>query len=66
MRRRQRFPVMLSAKERRALQTLAGEDGLSGSAVVRRLIRREARQRGLWPLVTNGGVDQAREQKRVV
>ena len=47
--RRQRFPVMLSMEERRALQILACEEGLSGSAVVRRLIRREAQQRGLWP-----------------
>jgi len=52
--RRRRFPVVLSAKERRALQTLAREDGLSGAAVIRRLIRQEARQRGVWPPVANG------------
>ncbi len=46
--RRQRFPVMLSPKERQALQTLAGEEGLSSSAIVRRLIHQEARKRGLW------------------
>jgi len=46
--KRQRFPVMLSPKERQALQALAGEEGLSGSAIVRRLIHQEARKRGLW------------------
>lgn len=53
--KRQRFPVMLSTRERRALLNLADEDGLSSSAVVRRLIRREARQCGLWPLAETGG-----------
>jgi hypothetical protein len=52
--RRQRFPVMLSAEERRALLALAREDGLSGSAVVRRLICQEARRRGLWPTDASG------------
>ncbi len=47
--KRQRFPVMLSTRERQALLNLADEDGLSAAAVVRRLIRREARQCGLWP-----------------
>lgn len=46
--RRRRFPVMLSLGERQALQALAKADGLSGSAVVRRLVRHEARKRGLW------------------
>jgi len=45
---------MLSAKERRALLALAREDGLSGSAVVRRLICQEARRRGLWPTDASG------------
>lgn len=47
--KRRRFPVMLSTEERQALLMLAGEDGLSGAAVVRRLVRCAARQRGLWP-----------------
>ena len=45
--RRKRFPVLLSARERRALKALAQEDGLSGSAVIRRLVRQEAGRRGL-------------------
>jgi hypothetical protein len=60
--RRRRFPVVLSAKERRALQALASEDGLSCAAVVRRLIRREARQRGLWPSEAEGSGGQAQQQ----
>jgi len=40
---------MLSTKERQTLQVLSRQDGLSGSAMVRSLIRREARQRGLLP-----------------
>jgi len=35
-------------------QALAREDGLSSAAVIRRLIRQEARQRGVWPPVANG------------
>jgi len=50
--RRKRFPVMLSENERQALQNLARTEGLSGSAVVRRMIRREARDQGLWPAAT--------------
>ena len=48
--KRQRFPVMLSWSERRALQELARvEGGLSCAALVRRLIRREAERKGFWP-----------------
>lgn len=52
--KRKRFPVMLSESERQALQKLAETEGLSGSAVVRRMIRREARDQGLWPTPTSG------------
>jgi len=60
--RRQRFPVVLSAKERRALRALASEDGLSGAAVIRRLIRQEAQQRGVWSSVANGSVGRTQEE----
>lgn len=62
--RRRRFPVMLSAQERRALQALAVEEGLSSSAVVRRLIHHEARRRCLWPPATRVGVDQEPKPER--
>ena len=52
--RRKRFPVMLSESERQALQNLARTEGLSGSAVVRRMIRRAARDQGLWPAPASG------------
>ena len=61
--RRKRFPVMLSARERRALEALAREDGLSGAAVVRRLIRRKARQRDLWPPADIGDAAQVQKQE---
>ena len=48
--RRQRFPVMLAVKERKALEALAYHEGLSKAAIIRRLLRLEARKRGLWPL----------------
>jgi len=59
--RRQRFPVMLSAQERRALQALAGQEGLSSSALVRRLIHHEAQRRSLWPLTNTVSVAQERK-----
>ena len=49
MNKSQRFGLVLSPAEKRALARLAEDDGgLSKAATVRRLIRREARQRGLW------------------
>ena len=62
--RRKRFPVMLSAEERRALQALAKEDGLSGAATVRRLIRQEARRLGLLPPADADAADQAQKLKQ--
>ncbi|MBN1815429.1 MAG: hypothetical protein JXA14_26590 [Anaerolineae bacterium] len=47
MRRDQRFPVVLSKGEKAVLQRLAEAERLSSAAVVRRLIWREAQQRGL-------------------
>ena len=49
MRRDRRFPVVLSKRERQALQQLAQAEALSAAAVLRRLIIREAKRRGLWP-----------------
>lgn len=49
MRRDRRFPVVLSTRERQALQQIAQAEALSAAAVMRRLTIREARKRGLWP-----------------
>jgi hypothetical protein len=50
MEKTERFGLALSPAEKHALARLAeAEGGLSQAATVRRLIRREARQRGLWP-----------------
>lgn len=47
MKRDQRFPVVLSESERQILDRLANEENLSASAIIRRLIIREAKVRGL-------------------
>ena len=48
--RTKRFGLILSAREQEALRRLAEAEGdLSGSAIIRRLIRREARQVERWP-----------------
>jgi hypothetical protein len=49
VRRDRRFPVVLSRCERQALQQIAHDEALSAAAVLRRLIIREAKRRGLWP-----------------
>jgi hypothetical protein len=49
VRRDRRFPVVLSKRERQALRQLAQAEALSGAAVLRRLIIREAKRQGLWP-----------------
>ena len=56
MRRDRRFPVVLSKRERQALQQLAQAEALSAAAVLRRLIIREAKRRGLWPRVRGEAV----------
>lgn len=49
MKRSIRFGVLLNNAERQALARLAEtEGGLSQGAMVRNLIRKEARERGLW------------------
>jgi hypothetical protein len=53
--RRVRFSVVLSWKERTALDLLARRDGLSRGAVVRWLVRQAARDQGLWPGSAGGG-----------
>jgi RNA polymerase-interacting CarD/CdnL/TRCF family regulator len=49
MKRQQRFPIVMSEAERRVLDKLANDEMLSAASVVRRLIIREAKERGLWP-----------------
>jgi hypothetical protein len=49
MKRDQRFPVVMSESERQALDELAKDEALPAASVVRRLIIREAKERGLWP-----------------
>ena len=69
MKRDRRFPVVLSKRERQALQQIAQDEALSAAAVMRRFIIHEARRRGLWPAVKAEGVllaesndtDQSRE-----
>ena len=50
MKRDRRFPVVLSKVERVMLHRLAQREHIPAAAVVRRLIWREARERGLWPV----------------
>jgi hypothetical protein len=50
--RSERFGLILSEHEKEALARLAEADGgLSAAALVRRLVRQEAKRRGLWPPV---------------
>ena len=50
MERSERFGLVLSMQEKIALAQLAQiEGGLSQAAELRRLIRRAAKDRGLWP-----------------
>ena len=71
MRRDRRFSVVLSRRERQALQQIAQDEALSAAAVMRRFIIHEARRRGLWPAIKAEGVlsltestnsDQSREE----
>jgi hypothetical protein len=53
MDRTERFALKLCRAEKVALARLAeDEGGLSQAAMLRHLLRREARARGLWPPVT--------------
>jgi hypothetical protein len=49
MRRDQRFSVVMSKTERAMLQRLAQHEHIPAAAVVRRLVWREAEERGLLP-----------------
>jgi hypothetical protein len=51
VKRDRRFPVVLSQRERQALQQIAQDEALSAAAVMRRFIIHEARRRGLWPAI---------------
>lgn len=48
MRRDERFSVTLSKAERQALEALAQDDASSRTSVVRRLLIKEAKRRGIW------------------
>jgi len=57
MKRDKRFDCVLSLAERKALEKLAEHwGGLSLSATARILIRRAAREEGLWPPKTSSKV----------
>jgi len=58
----ERFIFALTPTERAALVALARQDGVSQSGTMRRLLRREARERGLWPV--KGGVNSGYEEQR--
>jgi hypothetical protein len=71
VRRDRRFPVVLSKRERQALQQIAQDEALSAAAVLRRFIIHEARRRGPWPAIKAEGrlsvpkstdTDQSREE----
>jgi len=65
MERSIRFGLLLSSVEKQALARLAeAEGGLSQGAMVRNLIRREARQRGLWPPACAASTAQRREPQQ--
>ena len=65
MKRKIRFGLLLSLDEKRALVKLAGyEGGLSKGAWIRNLIRREARERGLWPPSITSDVSQTQGEKQ--
>jgi hypothetical protein len=62
MRREKDFRVTMTKTEKTALERLAEVEGLSQAAVVRRLLRVEARERGIWPAAasTPGAADRRR------
>ena len=47
--------MVLSKRERQALQQIAQDEALSAAAVLRRLIIREAKRQGVWPRVRGEG-----------
>ena len=60
MSRQLRFGLVLTLDEKCALERLSeAEGGLSQAATVRRLIRKEARRCGLWPVQKAEGYGEA-------
>ncbi len=58
----ERFGLVLTERERSALREIAAADGVdTQAAVLRRLIRQEARRRGMWP---EGGQPQPSQEVR--
>lgn len=49
MERRARITILMLPAHRAAIERIAEADGEPMSVVLRRLIRREAKVRGLWP-----------------
>lgn len=50
MQKSERLGLVLTPAEKTVVQRLAeAEGGLSQAALVRRLIRKEAREKGMWP-----------------
>jgi hypothetical protein len=47
--REEAFRLVMNQSERVALQQLAETEGLSQAAIVRRLVRVEAKRTGVWP-----------------
>jgi hypothetical protein len=63
--RSERFGMVLTPDEKHALNKLAeAEGGLSRAATVRRLIRKEAQQLGLWPFKSTRQRDDMEEISR--
>ena len=52
---RKRLTVMLTSRQRIALEALAREEGESMSVVARRLFCREAQRKGVWPPLGSNG-----------
>jgi hypothetical protein len=65
MLRTRRFGIVLSQAEKRTLERLAeAEGGLSQAAILRYLLRRAARERGLWPPPANQHAQADQEARR--
>ena len=59
---RKQMPVGFDLQERAALEALADEMGLPLAATLRLLLRREAKEQGLWPGSEVGQEQEPREE----
>ncbi len=62
MERRERIAILLLPAHRKAIERIAEADGEPMSVVLRRLVREEARERGLWPEAQAQGQPQEARQ----